>query len=294
MSSSSFNQENGPETGAPAEQEFSAEISLDDSLRQLRLRRMQQQDTPPWLTGEAGVEAVDLTPTQENADLAATDEAPDQTDEAEFQAYDFDAAFEELGQEIRRVGRELFKTNRATERNQELFTEALTEIRQLAATVAQIPAQNAETLQETKFEAKAALCRELLRLADTLTASLAAADELLPQLQNKAEQPGRGLAFRFAATRELQTALSESVNALRQWQTGQRLLAERVQAILQNAGVRAIEAVGRPFDPAQHRAVSTAARHEVAPNTIVGEELKGYTLESRILRYAEVIVAKHE
>jgi len=298
MSSSIFNQENGPETGAPAEQELSAKVSLDESLRQLRLRRMQQQDTPPWLTGEAAIEAIDLTPSKERTEDEAVEAAPDdsidQAAEAEFQAYDFAAAFEGLGQEIKRVGREMFKTNRATERNQELFTEALTEIRQLAATVAQLPAQNAETLQETKFEAKAALCRELLRLADTLTASLAAADELLPQLQSKAEQPAHGLAFRFAATRELQTSLAESVNALRQWHTGQRLLAERVQAILQNAGVRAIEAVGRPFDPAQHRAVSTAARHDVAPNTIVGEELKGYMLEGRILRYAEVIVAKHE
>ena len=294
MSSSIFNQETEPETVAPAEQEPSTGVSLDEALRQLRLRRMQQQDTPPWLTGESGVEAVELPHPKDEPPDEAADETLDHTEEAEFQAYDFDAAFDQIGQEIRRLGREMFKTNRATERNQELFTEALAEIRQLSATVAQIPAQNAETLQETKFEAKAALCRELLRLADTLAASLAAADELLPQLQSKAEQPARGLAFRFAATRELQTALAESVNALRQWHAGQRLLAERVQAILQNAGVRAIEAVGRPFDPAQHRAVSVTERRDVAPNTIVGEELKGYTLEGRILRYAEVIVAKHE
>src|SRR5581483_2885948 len=109
------------------------------------------QDTPPWLTGESAIEAIDLTQSKEHTEdeavEAESDDLIDQESEPEFQAYDFDAAFEELGQEIRRVGREMFKTNRATERNQELFTEALTEIRQLAATVAQIPAQNAETLQ---------------------------------------------------------------------------------------------------------------------------------------------------
>jgi molecular chaperone GrpE len=81
---------------------------------------------------------------------------------------------------------------------------------------------------------------------------------------------------------------------LQQWRDGQKLLAERLQTALQTAGVRAIDSVGRAFDPAQHRAVSVAVRHDLTPGTIVGEELKGYLLDGRILRFAEVIVARHE
>jgi len=205
----------------------------------------------------------------------------------------FSAALDDLSQEIRRMGREMFKTNRAAERDQEIFTETLTEIRSLASTVAKIPQQNEATLNDAKFEAKAFICRELLRMADTMEASLSAADELIAQLQAKAGAPAQGAAYWFAATRQLRDSLAEAVSSLRQWREGQSLQAERLLAILRTAGVRGIETEGRAFDPALHRAVSIAHRNDVTPGTIVGEELKGYTLDGRILRYAEVIVAKN-
>lgn len=191
------------------------------------------------------------------------------------------------------MGREMFKTNRAAERDQEIFTETLTEIRSLASTVAKIPQQNEATLNDAKFETKAFICRELLRMADTMEASLSTAAELIAQLQAKAGAPAQGAAYWFAATRQLRASLAEAVSSLRQWHEGQSLQAERLRAILRTAGVRGIETEGHAFDPALHRAVSVAHRDDVTPGTIVGEELKGYTLDGRILRYAEVIVAKN-
>jgi len=226
------------------------------------------------------------------ADEAQADE-PDVIEEQEPD-FDFGAAFDDLRQEIRRLGRELFKTNRTAEGNQESFGSALAEIQQLAAVVAQIPEQSAESINEARFEAKAALCRDLLRLADTAQASLSAADEVIARLQQQAEQPASGFVFRFAAARRMRDSLAESVAAMRQWRDGQALLVGRVEAILQSAGARPMETIGRAFDPALHRAVSAAVRRDVATGTITSEELKGYTLEGRILRYAEVIVAKHE
>ncbi len=217
-----------------------------------------------------------------------------EVEEAEESAYDFDAAFDDVRQEIRRLGRELFKINRTAEGNQESFNEALMEIRQLAAVVAQIPEQSAEAVKEARFEAKAAVCRDLLRLADTAQASLSAADDLIARLRQQTDQPATGFAFRFEAARRMRDSLTEAVAAMRQWRDGQALLAGRVETILQAAGARTMDTVGRAFDPVLHRAVSTEAHRDVAAGTIVGEELKGYTLEGRILRYAEVIVAKHE
>lgn len=246
-----------------------------------------------------------------NSDEPASDESPDESPdesddgsdelEAEFADeespepfFDFEAAFDDLRQEIRRLGRELFKTNRAAESNQESFGEALTEIRQLSNIVAQIPAQTADSVAEARFEAKSSLCRDLLRLADSAEAGLTAADELVARLEQQAQQPATGLVFRFQQVRQLRESLTESVTAIKQWRDGQRLMVERVQAILTAAGARPMETLGRIFDPSLHRAVSAEARRDVSPGTVVVEELKGYTLEGRILRYAEVTVAKDE
>lgn len=283
------------ETWSPTEQPEAAtalpeaapeptEDALEDALRRLRWRRLQSE---AWSgAAEPTLPAPGAWPAAGVADEETEVEA-----EAEF---DFSAAFAELQGELRRVGRELFKTNRAAEGQQETFNAALAEIQQLAAVVAQIPAQSAAAVGDARFEAKAALCRDLLRLGDRVEASLSAADELIARLQPQAEPPPTGLAFRFAAARRMRDSLTEAVTALRQWRAGQALLVERVQAILLAAGARPMETSGRLFDPTLHRAVATEARPDLAPGTIAGEELRGYTLEGRILRYAEVIVAKDE
>ncbi|HMY74263.1 MAG TPA: nucleotide exchange factor GrpE, partial [Blastocatellia bacterium] len=257
---------------------------MEDSLRRLRSRQLMMEA----IYGGASPSGASPSPIVESpaetgeAQIEEQIEEQVEIEEPEEPAYDFDAAFDDVRQEIRRLGRELFKTNRTAESNQESFNEALTEIRQLADVVAQIPEQSAEAVREARFEAKAAVCRDLLRLADTAQASLSAADELIARLRQQADQPTSGFAFRFEAARRMRDSLTEAVAAMRQWRDGQALLAGRVEAILQAAGARAMDTVGRAFDPALHRAVSTEARRDVAAGTIVGEELKGYTLEGRI------------
>ncbi|MDQ3684836.1 MAG: nucleotide exchange factor GrpE [Acidobacteriota bacterium] len=220
---------------------------------------------------------------------AEIEEQPDETDETnETEATS--VALEGLSQEVRRVGRELFKTNRAAGRNGEMFEEALAELQQLADALAQLPEQTAESV----FQAKASLCRELIRLADTLEASLTAATDVLVRLEENAQQPATGIVFRFQAARQLRTALDDSVAAMQGWHDGQQLLVQRLLAILHAAGVRAIEAVGRPFDSTLYRAVAVERRSDVHAGIIVGEELRGYVLEGRVLRYPEVVVAKNE
>ena len=272
-----------------------AEPEMGDWLKQLRLRRMQPE--PIWLPADEESTAADEESTADEAASAPAAEAVTESDEEEVETdpdFHFGEMLDEMSSEIRRMGREIFKTNRAADRQQELFTEALTEIRQLSTVIAQVPAQNAAQLSDAQFEAKATICRELLRMSDTFEVSLHAADELVARLETKAQDAPQGLAFRFAATRELHATLAESASAVQQWSEGQELLAARLQTILQTAGVRAIDTVGRAFDPALHRAVAVALRHDLTPGTIVGEELKGYVLDGRILRYAEVIVARHE
>ncbi|MEJ7710048.1 MAG: nucleotide exchange factor GrpE [Pyrinomonadaceae bacterium] len=199
-------------------------------------------------------------------------------------------ALEDLSQEVRRVGRELFKATRASERNQELFQTALEEVRRLNTLVAELPDQTSEAVRA----AKAAICRELISVADALDASLLVARETLARLQETANQPAQGIAFRFSKTRSLHASLIEALRMMRQWDEGQQLLRERLMHALQSFGVRAVETIGRAFDPNFHRAVAVEERTDVPAGTIVGEDLRGYMLDGKILRYAEVIVAQDE
>ena len=57
---------------------------------------------------------------------------------------------------------------------------------------------------------------------------------------------------------------------------------------------RPIESVGQPFVPHLHQAVDTIYTEEVAENTILEEQRRGYVRGDAILRYAEVVVAKKE
>lgn len=239
--------------------------------------------------------AVPVTATEESdfaleEPAAETPTPPEAQEEDEIATPAVNEALEELSQEVRRVGRELFKTNRAAERNQEMFEAALAELQAVGAALAHLPAQAAESV----FQAKATLCRELLRVADALEASLMAATQVLARLEANAQQPAQGIVFRFQTARQMRTALDDSVAAMRGWHDGQQLLYERLLAVLNAAGVRSIEVAGRPFDSTLHRAVAVEQRSDVPAGTIVGEELKGYTLEGRILRYPEVVVAKSE
>jgi molecular chaperone GrpE len=57
-------------------------------------------------------------------------------------------------------------------------------------------------------------------------------------------------------------------------------------------GVTQISAVGERFDPGRHEAIAQIESQEHAPNSVVQEHQKGYYLLDRLLRPAQVIVAK--
>ena len=73
---------------------------------------------------------------------------------------------------------------------------------------------------------------------------------------------------------------------------GVRMTVEQFASILKNMGVEPVEAVGQPFDPALHEAMTQVESSEHEPNSVVAELQKGYTLHGRLLRPAMVSVAK--
>jgi molecular chaperone GrpE len=74
--------------------------------------------------------------------------------------------------------------------------------------------------------------------------------------------------------------------------TGVRLVLQQFSEVLERHGVSRVGAVGHAFDPSQHEAVAHVESDQHAPGGIVDEYASGYRLHERLLRPAQVTVAK--
>jgi molecular chaperone GrpE len=70
-----------------------------------------------------------------------------------------------------------------------------------------------------------------------------------------------------------------------------RAVYRKIMDLLAREGVRPMEAVGRPFDPALHEVIATAPAGENDMGTVVQEVRRGYTWNGELLRTAQVVVA---
>lgn len=85
-----------------------------------------------------------------------------------------------------------------------------------------------------------------------------------------------------------------SRKVLRGWLDGQRILKERLLAILERESIRPISTLGSKFDPYLHVAVETVYYPMMPVGTIMEERRRGYETEGRILRFAEVVVSTNQ
>jgi molecular chaperone GrpE len=70
------------------------------------------------------------------------------------------------------------------------------------------------------------------------------------------------------------------------------LVGRRLTTVLDQLGVRQIGAPGEPFDPRWHEAITTEARTDVPEGTILQVTQPGYALGERVIRPAQVVVAR--
>lgn len=73
---------------------------------------------------------------------------------------------------------------------------------------------------------------------------------------------------------------------------GVELVLREILAALARHGVATVEALGHPFDPAQHEAMAQIEDASVPGNTVVQVFQPGYQLRGRLLRPARVVVSK--
>jgi len=74
--------------------------------------------------------------------------------------------------------------------------------------------------------------------------------------------------------------------------SGFRMTAQQIEKLLGSHGCQTIETDGAAFDPAIHDAILQQEVAGVAGGTIVGTASRGYKLHDRVVRPAQVIVAK--
>ena len=74
--------------------------------------------------------------------------------------------------------------------------------------------------------------------------------------------------------------------------SGFRMTAQQIEKLLESHGCRTIETDGVPFDPTVHDAILQQPVADAQPGTIVGTASRGYKLHDRVVRPAQVIVAR--
>jgi len=82
---------------------------------------------------------------------------------------------------------------------------------------------------------------------------------------------------------------NEASNSLIQ---GVEMILKELKNILEKHGLVNIDALGKPFDPFLHHALSQVESEEAEENTVVTEFRKGYKLRDKVLRAALVGVSK--
>ena len=73
---------------------------------------------------------------------------------------------------------------------------------------------------------------------------------------------------------------------------GAQATLRQLQRAFEKGGIKIIDPVGQPFDPAWHEAMVAQESRDQPANTVLNVIQKGYSLNGRLLRPARVIVSK--
>ncbi|MFO7675425.1 MAG: nucleotide exchange factor GrpE [bacterium] len=92
--------------------------------------------------------------------------------------------------------------------------------------------------------------------------------------------------FERALAASMSEATVESVHR------GLVMIQRQLRSALEAHGLADFSCVGEPFDPRRAEAVGFVESDEHAPETVVGEECRGYRCGDRVIRPARVVVAR--
>ncbi len=148
--------------------------------------------------------------------------------------------------------------NEQLEAKQQELEEALQRYLRLAADFDNFRRRTRQELDDVRKTAAENLIIELLPVLDNFERALATARSLFPE------------------------------NVV----TGIEMIYRQLWHVLAKSGVQAVEAAGKPFDPAFHEAFEQVETCEAPEGTVVEEVQKCYLLHGKVLRPAMVKVAR--
>lgn len=105
---------------------------------------------------------------------------------------------------------------------------------------------------------------------------------------------GRLLANLLTVLDEFNLAIDQGTggDAPEPWLEGVNLIYRKLYYIIESEGATRIEAEGKSFDPVEHEALAQQESSEYEEGQVVSVVRDGYKLHARVLRPAQVIVAK--
>ena len=87
-------------------------------------------------------------------------------------------------------------------------------------------------------------------------------------------------------------ALEDTSNDTKSLKEGLDMILKQFSSFLEKERVEPIKAIGEKFDPAIHEALTSEESEEHAENIIISQFVKGYTINNRVLRPAQVVISK--
>jgi molecular chaperone GrpE len=139
------------------------------------------------------------------------------------------------------------------------------------------------------------LTEELARLEDRYKRALADLDNYRKRTAREIER--LVAEARESALRDWLDAVDSVERAARMEQDGPcaeglRAVLEQMDAVLARQGAVRVGAVGDRFDPERHEAVAVQPSAELPEHTVVAVERSGFALGDRVVRPAQVVVAR--
>ena len=231
-----------------------------------------------------------------------------------------------LKNQVSKLGREQFKLNALFEKQQAQVQAALDQLRAQDARREQERADWLARRPAEQAEARLQVAQRLLPVLDGLDEAIASGERLLERapsprviqaMDRRTSDRAPWWANVLAAPAVLARLTSQAKPSERErerqalrafaadmaawqegyaaWLQGLELVRERLFETLAMEGVEPLEAIGQPFDPHRHVAMDTVPARDDAPSGAVVSELRrGYAVGDRVLRYAEVVVARAE
>lgn len=146
-----------------------------------------------------------------------------------------------------------------------------------------------------EIDEKAKLQEELEELKDRHTRMLAEFDNLKKRSAKERENLYNSIISDIVSSLlPVIDNLEKSVEAEckdEEYKKGIELVLKQFKDVLVANGVSEIEAVGQPFDPSLHDAVSMIQDENLGEKIVASEYRKGYMIGNRVIRHSMVVVA---